>query len=63
MSLRGGTSVLRTLLTQYENLDYVNIIGEYLRVYTQYPAMLSSWFDMGLIKSLLRAVLNTVFDI
>ena len=54
MTLRAnGDQVLKNLLSQYENIDNVSFVGEYLRLYTQYSTLLPSWYSMDRIKSLL----------
>ena len=39
--------ILDKLLSEYENHDYAPFIGEYLRVFTQFPVLLKAWCRMA----------------
>mmetsp|Transcript_5809 Transcript_5809/g.6926 ORF Transcript_5809/g.6926 Transcript_5809/m.6926 type:complete len:232 (+) Transcript_5809:532-1227(+) len=58
-----GPSIIDKLLGQYENHDDAHFVGEYLRMYAQYPALLKCWCKMGRIQTLLRVILNFNFNI
>ena len=58
-----GPQILEHLLDLYDNADNVHFVGEYLRLFTQYPTLLSCWLKIRLIRKLLNSVLNTDFVI
>ena len=58
-----GASILDSLLDQYADTDNVSFVGEYLRVFIQYPALLPSWFNLAKIKKLLLVILEPEFNI
>ena len=58
-----GPAILDSLLSQYEDPDKVHFVGEYLRMFTSYPALLKCWCKMSRIEKLLRVILNFNFTI
>lgn len=55
--------ILDKLLAQYENHDYAPFVGEYLRLFTQFPLLLKAWCRMSRIQNLLHVILNFDFNI
>ena len=58
-----GHSILESLLSQYENQEYTHFVGEYLRMFAQYPVLLKCWCKMSRIQKLLKVILNNNFNI
>ena len=58
-----GPGILDSLLTQYEDPDNAHFVGEYLRMFAQYPALLKCWCKMSRIQTLLKVILNFNFNI
>ena len=58
-----GSKLIDALLDQYSDTDNVSFVGEYLRIFAQYPSLLPSWYDLSKIKRLLQVILNPEFNI
>ena len=41
----------------------MSFVGEYLRLFALYPLLLPTWFNLECIRSLLKVVLQTDFNI
>ena len=54
-TLRGtaGSTTLKKLLSIYNDIDNVSFVGEYLRMFTVYPALLPCWYNLNYIKDLI----------
>ena len=47
-TMRGsaGSAILKQLLSMYNDIDNVSFMGEYLRMFTVYPALLPCWYNL-----------------
>ena len=54
-TMRGpaGSAILKHLLSMYNDIDNVSFMGEYLRMFTVYPALLPCWYNLDYIIELI----------
>ena len=64
-TMRGsaGSAILKHLLSMYNDIDNVSFMGEYLRMFTVYPALLPCWYNLEYIKELTQVIFQPEFNI